>query len=110
MPDELDHEVIDSPQALFRHLYEAHGVIEALDLDPDTAPLQFWLRRHSDLERAAAEERRTTRTAGEEDSAGAPAPLTGPEPGGRVTGGSTARPARGPADRAAGGSMAAGGS
>ena len=53
MPDELDHEVIDSPQALFRHLYEAHGVIEALDLDQDTAPLQFWLRRHAELERAA---------------------------------------------------------
>lgn len=122
MPDELDHEVIDSPQALFRHLYEAHGVIEALDLDPDTAPLQFWLRRHSDLERAAAraaaEERRTARAAGEEGSAGAPPPLTGPEPGARLMDGSTeqpapgptSRPARGPADRAAGGSMAARGS
>ena len=53
MPDEFDHEVIDSPQALFRHLYEAHGLVEALDLDPDTAPLQFWLRRHTELERAA---------------------------------------------------------
>jgi hypothetical protein len=53
MPDEFDHEVIDSPQALFRHLYEAHGLAEALDLDPDTAPLQFWLRRHTELERAA---------------------------------------------------------
>lgn len=51
--DEFDHEVIDSPDALFRHLYEAHGVAEALDLDPTTAPLQFWLRKHSDLERAA---------------------------------------------------------
>jgi hypothetical protein len=122
MPDELDHEVIDSPQALFRHLYEAHGVIEALDLDPDTAPLQFWLRRHSDLERAAArtaaEERRTARTAGEEGPAGAPPPRTGPEPGARLMGGSTeqpapgptARPARGPADGATGGSMAARGS
>lgn len=53
MPDDLDHEVIDSPQALFRHLYEAHGVVEALDLDPATAPLQFWLRKHTELERAA---------------------------------------------------------
>ena len=53
MPDEFDHEVIDSPQALFRHLYEAHGLVEALDLDRDTAPLQFWLRRHTELERAA---------------------------------------------------------
>ena len=54
MPDDLDHEVIDSPQALFRHLYEAHGLVEALDLDPATAPLQFWLRRHTELERAAS--------------------------------------------------------
>lgn len=54
MPDDLDHEVIDSPQALFRHLYEAHGLVEALDLDPATAPLQFWLRRHAELERAAS--------------------------------------------------------
>jgi hypothetical protein len=53
MPDDLDHEVIDSPQALFRHLYEAHAVLEALDLDPATAPLQFWLRKHTELERAA---------------------------------------------------------
>jgi hypothetical protein len=49
---DADHEVIDSPEALFRHLYEEHGVEEARDLDPDTAPLQFWLRRHTDLERA----------------------------------------------------------
>jgi hypothetical protein len=46
-----DHEVIDSPEALFRHLYEEHGVEEARDLDPATAPLQFWLRRHAELER-----------------------------------------------------------
>ncbi len=52
MPDDLDHEVIDSPQALFRHLYEAHGLVEALDLDPATAPLQFWLRKHAELERS----------------------------------------------------------
>jgi hypothetical protein len=49
---DADHEVIDSPEALFRHLYEEHGVSEARDLDPETAPLQFWLRRHADLERA----------------------------------------------------------
>src|SRR6266536_1455571 len=54
MPDDLDHEVIDSPQALFRHLYEAHGFVEALDLDPATAPLQFWLRKHAELERSTA--------------------------------------------------------
>jgi hypothetical protein len=49
---EADHEVIDSPEALFRHLYEEHGVEEARDLDPETAPLRFWLRRHAELERA----------------------------------------------------------
>jgi hypothetical protein len=110
MPDELDHEVIDSPQALFRHLYEAHGVIEALDLDPDTAPLQFWLRRHSDLERAtaraAAEERRTSPTAEEKGRAAAPPPPTGPGPGpgpaDQAVGGRTmAQPASGSANRAA---------
>jgi hypothetical protein len=95
MPNELDHEVIDSPQALFRHLYEAHGVTEALDLDPDTAPLQFWLRRHSELERAAAEEHRTTRTAEQTGRADAPAPLTGPEPGVRRVGGPTEQPTSG---------------
>ena len=52
MFSDADHEVIDSPEALFRHLYEEHGVEEARDLDPDTAPLQFWLRRHTELERA----------------------------------------------------------
>jgi outer membrane biosynthesis protein TonB len=52
MSADADHEVIDSPEALFRHLYEEHGVEEARDLDPETAPLQFWLRRHADLERA----------------------------------------------------------
>jgi hypothetical protein len=52
MPADADHEVIDSPEALFRHLYEEHGVEEARDVDPETAPLQFWLRRHADLERA----------------------------------------------------------
>ena len=51
MSADADHEVIDSPAALFRHLYEEHGVSEARDLDPESAPLQFWLRRHADLER-----------------------------------------------------------
>jgi hypothetical protein len=49
---DADHEVIDSPEALYRHLYEEHGVEEARELDPETAPLQFWLRRHAELERA----------------------------------------------------------
>jgi hypothetical protein len=55
---DADHEVIDSPEALFRHLYEEHGLEEARDLDPETAPLQFWLRRHTDLERAQRAARR----------------------------------------------------
>jgi hypothetical protein len=53
MAEDFDHEVIDSPQALLQHLYEVHGVEEALGLDPATAPLQFWVRRHAELERAA---------------------------------------------------------
>jgi hypothetical protein len=53
MSADADHEVIDSPEALFRHLYEAHHVEEALDLDPADAPVHFWLRRHADLEREA---------------------------------------------------------
>ena len=60
MFSDADHEVIDSPEALFRHLYEEHGVEEACELDPDTAPLQFWLRRHADLERAERAARRPT--------------------------------------------------
>src|SRR6266542_1141920 len=48
-----EHEVIDSPAALFRHLSEAHGLDEARDLDPFTTPVHPWLRRHADLERAA---------------------------------------------------------
>jgi hypothetical protein len=52
MSADADHEVIDSPEALFRHLYEEHHVEEALDLDPETAPVQFWLRRHAELEHA----------------------------------------------------------
>ena len=55
---DADHEVIDSPEALFRHLYEEHGVTEARDLDPETAPVQFWLRRHAELERAERVARR----------------------------------------------------
>jgi hypothetical protein len=55
---DADHEVIDSPEALFRHLYEEHGVTEALELDPETAPIQFWLRRHAELERAQRATRR----------------------------------------------------
>ena len=57
MSADADHEVIDSPGALFRHLYEEHGVEEARDLDPETAPLQFWLRRHAELELAQGEAR-----------------------------------------------------
>lgn len=53
MPDDFDHEVIDSPEALLRHLHEAHGVEEARELDPTGAPIQFWLRKHAELERAA---------------------------------------------------------
>ena len=52
MAADADHEVIESPEALFRHLYEAHRVDEARDLDADTAPVHFWLRRHEELERA----------------------------------------------------------
>jgi hypothetical protein len=69
---DADHEVIDSPEALFRHLYEEHGVEEARDLDPDSAPLQFWLRRHADLERAQRAARR------QPDAS--PAPPMRPEP------------------------------
>jgi hypothetical protein len=48
-----EHEVIDSPAALFRHLAEAHDLAEARDLDPITTPVHPWLRRHAELERAA---------------------------------------------------------
>jgi hypothetical protein len=58
MFSDADHEIIDSPEALFRHLYEEHGVEEAADLDPETAPIQFWLRRHTELERAERSARR----------------------------------------------------
>jgi hypothetical protein len=56
---DADHEVIDSPEALFHHLYEEHGVTEALELDPETAPIQFWLRRHAELERTQRAARRS---------------------------------------------------
>jgi hypothetical protein len=68
MFSDADHELIDSPEALFRHLYEEHGVEEAADLDPETAPVQFWLRRHAELERAERSDRRQ------------PAPPPEPEP------------------------------
>jgi hypothetical protein len=68
MFSDADHEVIDSPAALFRHLYEEHGVEEAADLDPETAPVQFWIRRHTELERAERSARRQ------------PAPPPEPEP------------------------------
>ena len=68
MFSDADHEVIDSPEALFGHLYEEHGVEEAADLDPETAPIQFWLRRHAELERAERSARRQ------------PAPPSEPEP------------------------------
>src|SRR5919197_6621106 len=48
-----DHEVIDSPEALLHHLFEAHGVQQAAGVDAATAPVHFWLRRHAELERAA---------------------------------------------------------
>jgi len=53
MPDDFDHEVLDSPEALLRHLYEVHGVEEARDANPVTAPIQFWIRKHAELERDA---------------------------------------------------------
>jgi hypothetical protein len=55
---DADHEVIDSAEALFRHLSEEHGLEEARELDPETAPVQFWLRRHAELERAQRAARR----------------------------------------------------
>jgi hypothetical protein len=71
---DADHEVIDSPEALFRHLYDEHGVEEARDLDPETAPVQFWLRRHAELERAQRAARR------HEDPPPDPRPRPDPRP------------------------------
>jgi hypothetical protein len=85
MPDDFDHEVIDSPQALLRHLYQAHGVQEARDVNPDTAPLQFWVRRHAELERAGATPR--------ERPAAPPAPAPTPT---RPAAGEPRPPAAGP--------------
>jgi hypothetical protein len=75
---DADHEVIASPEALFRHLYEEHGVTEALELDPETAPVQFWLRRHAELERAQRAARRSDPPPDPE--AGAPRPPEGAPP------------------------------
>jgi hypothetical protein len=99
MSDDADHEVIDSPEALFRHLYEAHQVQEAVGLDPVTAPVQYWLRRHAELERVARLAAARERRAGVGERAQAPAPVPpgqpggqrpappGPDPGGRPGGG-----------------------
>jgi hypothetical protein len=82
MSADADHEVIDSPEALFRHLYEAHHVEEALDLDPETAPVQFWLRRHAELERQARPAQRPAEPAPPPPAAGLqgrrPAPFGDP--------------------------------
>jgi hypothetical protein len=76
MSADADHEVIDSPEALFRHLYEEHGVEEARELDPGSAPLQFWLRRHAELERA----QRSGRVASRPDPPQEPPAQRPPEP------------------------------
>jgi hypothetical protein len=78
MPDDFDHEVIDSPQALLRHLYEAHGVQEARDVNPNTAPVQFWVRKHAELERAGATSRERPAAPPDPGPASAPAPATAP--------------------------------
>jgi outer membrane biosynthesis protein TonB len=81
---DADHEVIDSPEALFRHLYEEHGVEEARDLDPETAPLQFWLRRHADLERAQRAARRQAEPPAEPEPPADREPPAEPEPAPRA--------------------------
>jgi hypothetical protein len=58
-----EHEVIESAEALFRHLHEAHGVEAAAGLDPDSTPVEPWLRRHAALERAARRSARESREA-----------------------------------------------
>ena len=75
---DADHEVIDSPEALFRHLHEEHGVEEARDLDPETAPLQFWLRRHAELERAERTARRQPEPSNQPDPDPEPRPPAEP--------------------------------
>jgi hypothetical protein len=90
MSADADHEVIDSPEALFRHLYEEHHVEEALDLDPETAPVQFWLRRHAELEREARTARRQAEPAPQPPAApeppAAPRPQTPPDRPGHPSG------------------------
>jgi len=85
MSVDADHQVIDSPEALFRHLYEDHQVEEVRDLDPLAAPLHFWLRRHAELERderaaAAAGQQRPPVATGQ-DQGGRPAPPGQQAPG-----------------------------
>jgi hypothetical protein len=85
MSVDADHQVIDSPEALFRHLYEDHQVEEVRDLDPLAAPLHFWLRRHAELERderaaAAAGQPRPPAATGQ-DQGGRPAPPGQQAPG-----------------------------
>jgi hypothetical protein len=77
---DADHEVIDSPEALFRHLHEDHGVAEALELDPETAPVQFWLRRHAELEHTQRAARRSGPPPDPSPPGGA---APGPEPAAR---------------------------
>jgi hypothetical protein len=96
---DADHEIIDSPEALFRHLYEEHGVAEALELDPETAPVQFWLRRHAELERA---QRAARRSDPPPDPAPGGASAPDPEPArSRPDPGPRAEPRRQPEDRPA---------
>jgi hypothetical protein len=99
---DADHEVIDSPEALFRHLYDEHGVEEARDLDPETAPLQFWLRRHAELERAQRTARRPEAEARPRPDPDAwsrpePSPRRRPEPDARPRADSRPPPGRRPA-------------
>jgi hypothetical protein len=95
---DADHEVIDSPEALFRHLHEEHGVAEALELDPETAPLQFWLRRHAELERAQRAARRLD-PAPDPGPRGDPAPDPEPATRSRPDPGPRPEPRREPAGR-----------
>jgi hypothetical protein len=84
MSADADHEVIDSPEALFRHLYEAHHVEEALDLDPADAPVHFWLRRHAELEREARATRPQDEPDPPPDAPGQEPPRRAREPSGRA--------------------------
>jgi hypothetical protein len=95
MSVDADHQVIDSPEALFRHLYEDHQVEEARDLDPLAAPVHFWLRRHAELER----EERAAASAGQPRRPAATGPDQGgrPAPPGQQAPGATGREGRRPA-------------